>query len=78
MVAWRNPTQQSRDGVRNREERVSLSYSTPVNMHLKPTATCFSDNFGSTSIRGQGFKVMWVVYMASWLAPNILDGKGIF
>ncbi|KAG6784211.1 hypothetical protein POTOM_009897 [Populus tomentosa] len=22
-----------------------------VNMHLKPTATCFSDNFGSTSIR---------------------------
>ncbi|KAJ7006720.1 hypothetical protein NC653_005928 [Populus alba x Populus x berolinensis] len=44
-------------------------------MHLKPTATCFSDNFGSTSIRGQGFKVSWVVYMASWLAPNILDGK---
>lgn len=31
--------------------------SLQVNMHLKPTATCFSDNFGSTSIRGQGFKV---------------------
>jgi hypothetical protein len=50
--------------------------SLQVNMHLKPTATCFSDNFGSTSIRGQGFKVSWVVYMASWLAPNKLDGKG--